>query len=108
MTDENKAAPMNAEEEIKKDDPFGYKALIGAMSDSELIDVFNREVGCGGWGTARSYYLVAIQNEFEKRFDCSAIVHKEEFSLANKVKLVGKKVEIIGNKGAGPAVIRIS
>ena len=107
MTKENKPAPMNVVEELKKGDPFGYKALMASKGDSDLIEAFNSEVGKGGWGTARSHYLAAIQTEFEKRFDSSAIVDKERFSLGNKVKLVGKRIEIIGTKRAGPAVIRI-
>ena len=66
------------------------------MSDENLIDSFNREVGNRGWTGSRATYLSALHEEFDNReYDYSVIGSKSEFSLAKKIKLVGKKIMIL-------------
>lgn len=74
-----------------------FRTHFATMSDEELVDAFNREVGNLGWVRSRGSYLLALRDEFESRgFDYSAIGNKEGFSLKNKVKVVGKKIESVG------------
>ena len=62
-------------------------------TDSEIISVFNREVGNSGWGTARASYLVAIHSEFDRRkFDYSEIGDSKSLSFKNHIVLDGKKI----------------
>jgi hypothetical protein len=63
------------------------------LSDSEIIDAFNREVGNQGWGSIRAAYLSAIHKEFSRRnFDFSEIGNEQELSFKRKVELVGKQL----------------
>lgn len=51
-----------------------FQERLNTMSDEELIDAFNREVGNPGWTSSRAVYLVALHEEFEKRhYDYSII-----------------------------------
>ena len=71
-------------EEMFKD----YKKQFAQMTDCELVEAFNREVGNPGWGSARGAYLAALHREFQERgFDISAIGNDCSMSLKNKVKL---------------------
>jgi hypothetical protein len=64
------------------------------LSDEELIEVFNREVGNNGWTSSRAKYLAALDSELKKRnFDCSAI-RDEGLSFKNKIELVRNKIKI--------------
>ncbi|WP_201328339.1 hypothetical protein [Thermotomaculum hydrothermale] len=70
-----------------------FKARFEKMSDAELIEAFNREVGNPGWGSARGAYLAALHNEFMDRdIDISEIGDKYSMSLKHKIKLVKKIV----------------
>jgi hypothetical protein len=69
-----------------------FKEYFANINDEELINAFNREVGNNGWVNARALYLFEMKEEFEKRFDCSEIRDKISFSIARKIKLIGKKV----------------
>ena len=76
-----------------------FKDKFRSMSDSQLIDAFNREVGDSGWTGSRGAYLSALHNEFKNRhYDCAKIEGEEynhpTFSIAYKIKLVGKKIEL--------------
>lgn len=66
---------------------------FGAISDDELIQIFNKEVGNSGWGTARASFLAAIHHEFGKRgFDYSEIGDSNALSFKNLVSLEELKV----------------
>jgi hypothetical protein len=56
---------------LEKSDPdknyMEYKGRFDDMTDGQLMDAFNREVGNSGWTSSRSSYLVALREEFEKR-----------------------------------------
>tara|TARA_B100001750_G_scaffold86185_1_gene67997 strand:+ start:275 stop:736 length:462 start_codon:yes stop_codon:yes gene_type:complete len=75
-----------------------YKQRCSEMSDSKLIKAFNREVGCSGWGTHRSYYLGNLSREINIRFDTSEIQTFNNdgsyaaTSYANKIYLKNKKI----------------
>ena len=63
------------------------------MSDEQLIDLFNKDVGNTGWVGARARFCSALHEEFENRgFDFSAIGNKNILSFANKITLIGKKI----------------
>ena len=68
------------------------------LSDEEIIENFNEEVGKGGWGTARASYLGALHEQLNiRKFDYSEIGDKKGCSYKYKVKLVGKKIKVIPN-----------
>jgi hypothetical protein len=72
------------------------KERFEKMSDEELINAFNSEVGNQGWTSTRGNYLAALLQEFQDRgYDFSEIGNDEYLSLARKVKLVGKKIKVI-------------
>ena len=77
-----------------------YKKQFAQMTDSELVDAFNREVGNPGWTSARGAYLAALHNEFSKRgFIVSPKVgNRYCLSLKHKVKLVKKLVPKYGEE----------
>ncbi|PIR68192.1 hypothetical protein COU49_02500 [Candidatus Nomurabacteria bacterium CG10_big_fil_rev_8_21_14_0_10_35_16] len=56
---------------LEKSDPdknyMEYKERFEGMTDGQLMDAFNREVGNSGWTSSRASYLVALHEEFEKR-----------------------------------------
>ena len=75
-----------------------YMEQLNNYSDEEIIEVFNREVGNGGWGTARASFLGALHEQLNiRKFDYSEIGDKGSCSLANKVKLVGITIKVIPN-----------
>lgn len=66
------------------------------MSEEELVEAFNHEVGNPGWVSARGEYLFALQEEFGKReIDFSAIGDKTRMSVANKIGLSEKTIVVI-------------
>ncbi len=71
-----------------------FKEFFINMSDEKLIATFNREVGNSGWVGARAFYLTAMHEELEKRFDYSNIGDKKSLSFAREIKLVDKKIVI--------------
>lgn len=69
------------------------KEELQGMSDEQLIDSFNKDVGNPGWVGARARFHSALYAEFEDRgFDFSAIGNKNSLSFADKIKLIGKKI----------------
>jgi hypothetical protein len=75
-----------------------FKNRFLKMSDDELIDVFNNDVGKHVWISARARFHSALCEEFDKRgFDYSSIGHKEQgtLNINRKIKLVGHKIEIL-------------
>lgn len=75
-----------------------YMEQLNNYSDEEIIEVFNREVGNGGWGTARASYLGALHEQLNiRKFDYSQIGDKGSYSLKRKVKLIGKTINVIPN-----------
>lgn len=69
------------------------KESLQKMSDEQLIDSFNKDVGNPGWVSARGRFHSALREEFENRgFDFSAIGNKNSLSFANKVVLIDKKI----------------
>lgn len=70
-----------------------FQKRFKAMSDEELIDAFNGDVGNPGWVAARAQFHCSIHQEFENRgFDYSDIGNKNTLSWRNKIKLIGKKI----------------
>ena len=68
------------------------KNLI-SLSDQEVINSFNKEVGNTGWVAARAYSLKALTNQFESReIDYSIIKNENTISFAKKVLLKEKKL----------------
>ena len=75
-----------------------YMERFSNYSDKDIIKAFNREVGCGGWGTARASYLGALHEQLNiRKIDYSEIGDKRSLSLANKVELFDKTLRVIPN-----------
>ncbi len=75
-----------------------FMKSLNKLSDEEIVDEFNREVGNGGWGTARASFLGALHKQFRLRnLDYSEIGDQGSYSLSRKVKLVGKTIKVIPN-----------
>lgn len=69
------------------------KEQLQKMSDEQLIDSFNKDVGNPGWVDARARFHSAIHEEFERRgFDFSIIGNKNSLSFANRITLIGKRI----------------
>ena len=82
-----------------------FMERLNKLSDEEIVDEFNEEVGKGGWGTARASFLAALHKQFKRRnLDYSEIGDKGSYSLKRKVKLVEKKIIVIPN--SEPKVLR--
>ena len=78
-------------EEYKKE----CEIRFNKMTDAEIIEAFNKQVGNTGWTTSRGIYLSSFHKELDNRgFDFSAIGTNNSLSFKNKIILVGKKVEI--------------
>lgn len=72
-----------------------YRERFSDMSNRQLIDVFNYDVGNPGSVRTRLIFLRALQDEFDNRnFDYSDIGDQTSFSLKNKVKIFNKKIYV--------------
>lgn len=70
-----------------------FKERFQKMTNEQLIETFNKDVGNPGWVSARARFQSALREEFENRgFEFSAIGDKRGFSFSNKITLVGKKI----------------
>ncbi len=70
-----------------------FKERFKKMSNDELVEAFNREVGKAGWTGARGAYLAALHREFEDRgIEICRIGDESSLSLAKKVKIEVKPV----------------
>ena len=70
-----------------------YRERFKAMSEEELIEAFNGDVGNPGWVSARALFHYALREEFDNRgIDYLDIGNKNSFSWKNKIKLIGKKI----------------
>lgn len=78
---------INYEEECKN--------KFSKMTDIDIIEVFNTQVGNTGWTTSRGIYLSCLKTEMCSRpFDLSAI-YNGELSFKKKIKLMGNKIVVI-------------
>ena len=58
------------------------------LSNQELIEVFNGQVGNNGWGTAKAAFLYSIHNELiSRKIDFSAIGDNESLSFKDKIEI---------------------
>lgn len=70
-----------------------FQERFNGMSDDELIDAFNSDVGKPGWVSARSSFHTALCDEFKKRnYDYSAVGGTGGLSFIKKIKLIGKEI----------------
>jgi len=63
-------------------------------SINEIIECFNREVGCSGWTGTRGAYLKALSDTFRERglFLDETVFLKDGMSIFRKIKLEGNKI----------------
>jgi len=72
-----------------------FQKRFKAMSDKELIDTFNGDVGKPVWINARAQFHDALRGEFDNRgFDYSSLgsIEKGSFDIGHKIELIGKKI----------------
>ena len=78
---------------LAKDYFLEFKAELAQLSDSELIDRFNGEVGVCAFGVARQGYLWAIREELqERKIDFSSVGDDKVMSYKYVVFLKDKKL----------------
>ncbi len=70
-----------------------FKGRFNGMSDEQLVDTFNRELGNPEWVSSRELFQLALLQEFEDRkYDYSAIETEEGLSFKKKIRLVDNKI----------------
>lgn len=70
-----------------------FEKNLTVLTDQELVNRFNQEVGNQGWVSARAHFLKALTNQFESReIDYSIIKNENTISFAKKVLLKEKKL----------------
>jgi hypothetical protein len=75
---------MNLPQKLFKE----YMERFNNYSAEQIIEAFNREVGCRGWGTARASYLGALYEQLNiRQFDYSQIGDKTSLSFRNRITL---------------------
>ena len=68
------------------------------MTDEELIESFNHEVGLNAWTNSKAIYLSALHDEFIRRkWDYSIIGDKNKLSFKTYIKLVANKIYLVLN-----------
>lgn len=79
-----------------------WQERLAALSDLELVETYNREVKCKGWGTSRGYYLNCLREAMAQRnFDASLVINRKTkgeistFSLAFPVTLDTNNLKLI-------------
>jgi hypothetical protein len=69
---------------------------LSALTDQELVERFNKEVGKQGWGSSRAHYLVALIEEFKiRQIDHSLIKSNNGVSIRRKVLLRNRKLRFL-------------
>jgi len=65
------------------------------LSNRELIEAFNKDVGNPGWVRARGEFHLAMVEEFKRRnIDYSAIGNETAVSWENRIKLTGNTISL--------------
>ncbi len=76
-----------------------YALQFADMQISELVTVFNHQVGNTGWNCMRAYHDHALIDEFQRRsIDVSAVYDGKTISFAHPVKydIIANRLFIIG------------
>ena len=76
-----------------------YALRFADMQITELVNIFNRQVGNTGWTSMRAYHNQALIDEFQRRgIDVSAIYNGQAASFARPVRydIVANRLVIIG------------
>ena len=75
-----------------------YALQFADMQITELVNIFNRQVGNRGWTSMRAYHDRALIDEFQRRgIDVSAVYDGKVLSFAHSVRydLPGNRLTII-------------
>jgi|GEM_PF-928702 len=74
-----------------------FKKDLDLLSDDALIARFNSGVGLRAYGVARQGHLSALRASLDERnIDYSAVGDAQTMRFDRKVRLVGKKIEVVG------------
>ncbi|WP_300435963.1 hypothetical protein [Christiangramia sp.] len=84
----------------------GYYAVYNELTDIQVVDVLNKEIGIKCSGIGRAAHLRAIKAQFKSReIDTSAISDNRSFTLAYCVVLKNKKLVRLGELGLDPMML---
>ena len=66
---------------------------FAALSDSELVERYNGDVGGKGWTQSRGVFQMELRSEMERRFDLSAIRGKNSSNRGRRrIRLEGREI----------------
>lgn len=72
---------------------YGFANEMSQLSDNELVDRLNAQVGNRGWGNARSYFLCCLRSELQRRdFDSGCVVDDDGIRLNRRVRLINNRL----------------
>lgn len=75
-----------------------YYGMYSRLTDVQLVDVLNEQVGIGYWGMGRATIIRAIRAQLKSRcIDVSSISNDQSFSLKYCVVLKNKKLIRLGD-----------
>ena len=76
-----------------------YALQFADMQITELVTVFNHQVGCSGWTGIRVYHDQALIDEFQRRdIDVSAVFDGKAISFAHPISydITDNRLTILG------------
>lgn len=75
------------------DDQYGFGAEFLSMSDQQLVDAFNSQVGNKGMASAKMDYLHRLRQEFlQRKLDCSAFISKQAMAMKECIVIKGERI----------------
>ncbi|MDM1549336.1 hypothetical protein HX096_15890 [Empedobacter falsenii] len=73
-----------------------FVVLFRELTDNELVERFNQNVGNSSWNSARRCYVKTLFDELQYRnFDCTTIERGNTFSLQRYVILIENRLEYL-------------
>jgi hypothetical protein len=71
-------------------DPYGYQERLSDCDSSELVRLFNAEVGNRGWVRARGHFLAALRGALlASGLDCTSVINSGGMNLDRRVRIDG-------------------
>lgn len=75
-----------------------FAERFASASTDSLIDIFNAQVSCKGWNSARAAHDTALIDELSRRdIDVSAVADGSHISFAHKVILIQGKLTVVAD-----------
>ena len=78
------------------EDTYGFARRFREMTNDQLDEAFNKQVGNTGYVSARGNYLIHLRDEFLSRsLNCTSFIQGNEMILDYLIEIVGNTVQII-------------